>query len=112
MQRPLDYRGTDPVAGPPPRSGLHKGLSLVGGLVAGFPVGIGLMIGIGSLLPNGGRAQTEKQAGVALFVGLAVAGGGFVPLAWGRWFFAGLAIGAGLGAAVMAFFIGVMSGIT
>jgi hypothetical protein len=111
MQRLLNYRGPDPdvVA---PRSGLRKMGAIIGGFALGVPTGVGTMIAIGSLLPNGGRAQTSSQANVAFFVGLAIAGGGFVPLAWSKWFFAGLAVGTGIGVAALAFLIGIMSGIT
>lgn len=111
MQRSLNYRGPDPDVDAP-KSGLRKAGAIIGGIALGLPTGIGTMMAIGSMLPNGGRAQTSSQANVAFFIGLAIAGGGFVPLAWSKWFFAGLAVGTGIGVSVLAFFIGVMSGIT
>jgi hypothetical protein len=111
MQEPLNYRGPDSNVAAP-KSGLRKTGAIIGGFALGLPTGIGTMIAIGSLLPNGGRAQTSSQANVAFFIGLAIAGGGFVPLAWSKWFFTGLAVGTGIGVSALAFLIGVMSGIT
>jgi hypothetical protein len=113
---PLDYRrplDAERAGGLRHGTGGWTWLRAFLGLVCGFPAGVTLMIGIGSLLPGTSRADTGRQAEYAFFTALAIAVAALgAGIASRRWFWCALVIGAGLGAAAMAFFIGLLSSIT